>query len=93
MTIDKAFEGVRPHPCVEEGCDHVVPYDDEPWCFTHSPDSGSSVRGFSYRAAYPIACPQCDRGHPHLRLNVTIHCPCGRDIDRMEQLELRRAAG
>lgn len=37
------------HPCIEEGCEHIVPYDDEPWCFSHSPDSGSSVPGYSYK--------------------------------------------
>ena len=36
------------HPCIEPGCTHSVPFDDEPRCFTHSPDEGSSVRGYSY---------------------------------------------
>lgn len=36
------------HPCIEPGCDAMVPFDDEPWCFTHSPDEGSSVSGYSY---------------------------------------------
>lgn len=39
--------GYYPHKCVTEGCDRTVQYDDEPWCFTHSPDSGSSLRGYS----------------------------------------------
>jgi hypothetical protein len=42
-------EGVFPHECIEEGCSQVVQYDDEPWCFTHSPDDGSSVPGYSAR--------------------------------------------
>lgn len=39
--------GLYPHPCVHTGCDRTVQYDDEPWCFTHSPDEGSSVKGYS----------------------------------------------
>ena len=41
--------GRDPHPCITPGCNNLVEYDDEPWCFTHSPDSGSAVRGYSYR--------------------------------------------
>jgi len=40
------------HPCVVPGCTNTVPYDDEPWCFTHSPDSGSNVSGYSYAAGH-----------------------------------------
>ena len=29
------------HPCTERGCEHTVLFDDEPWCYSHSPDSGS----------------------------------------------------
>ena len=43
-------EGIFPHKCKELGCERIVQYDDEPWCFTHSPDSGSSIRGYSARA-------------------------------------------
>lgn len=39
--------GLFPHKCEHSGCDSIVSYDDEPYCFTHSPDSGSSVRGYS----------------------------------------------
>jgi len=42
-------DGIFPHKCEEEGCDRIVEFDDEPWCFTHSPDSGSSVAGYSAR--------------------------------------------
>lgn len=38
-----------PHPCDSPGCTHMVQYDDEPYCFTHSPDSGSSVSGYSWK--------------------------------------------
>ncbi len=44
------FEGHFPHKCEEDGCEFTVQYDDEPWCFTHSPDSGSSIRGYSAQA-------------------------------------------
>jgi len=40
------------HPCERTGCKAVVPYDDEPYCFEHSPDSGSNVPGYSYRASH-----------------------------------------
>ena len=39
------------HPCTHDGCTNKVAYDDEPWCFTHSPDSGSNVTGYSYKVA------------------------------------------
>jgi hypothetical protein len=39
------------HPCTAAGCTNEVQFDDEPFCFTHSPDSGSDVRGYSYKAA------------------------------------------
>lgn len=37
------------HPCEWGGCKENVQYDDEPYCYTHSPDSGSSRVGYSYR--------------------------------------------
>jgi len=39
--------GYYPHQCEEYGCERTVHFDDEPMCFTHSPDEGSSVRGYS----------------------------------------------
>jgi len=39
--------GLYPHECAEEGCTRIVQYNDEPRCFTHSPDEGSSVKGYS----------------------------------------------
>jgi hypothetical protein len=42
--------GIYPHECEEPGCTSVVQFDDEPRCFTHSPDSGSFVPGYSARA-------------------------------------------
>lgn len=43
--------GMFKHECAHNGCNITVLYDDEPYCFTHSPDSGSSFRGYS---AYKI---------------------------------------
>jgi len=37
------------HECIGPGCVTLVEYDDEPWCFSCSPDEGSSVRGYSAR--------------------------------------------
>jgi hypothetical protein len=40
------------HDCITPGCDSKVLYDDEPWCFVHSPDAGSSKPGYSAYLAY-----------------------------------------
>ena len=40
------------HPCEKKECKQFVAYDDEPWCFTHSPDEGSHVPGYSYKALH-----------------------------------------
>lgn len=46
--MDKLADfGIFPHKCEKEGCGEMVQYDDEPFCFTHSPDEGSSVQGYS----------------------------------------------
>jgi hypothetical protein len=42
------------HPCDYEGCDNIVMYDDEPYCYEHSPDSGSSFIGYSYKASHNL---------------------------------------
>ena len=39
------------HPCVAEGCKNIVPFDDEPKCYDHSPNEGSYVQGYSYKAS------------------------------------------
>ena len=43
MTSDGIFK----HKCVIASCSEIVLYDDEPWCYEHSPDSGSSLIGYS----------------------------------------------
>jgi len=40
------------HPCETPGCTEVVPFDDEPKCFTHSDDSGSHQIGYSYKKSH-----------------------------------------
>lgn len=47
---DPSWDGIFPHNCEEPGCIKQVQFDDEPKCFQHSPDSGSSVKGYSARA-------------------------------------------
>jgi hypothetical protein len=42
-------EGIFFHECEQEGCKIIVEFDDEPFCFTHSPDEGSSLFGYSAR--------------------------------------------
>lgn len=39
--------GLFPHKCEKAGCDSTPIYDDEPFCFKHSPDEGSSKKGYS----------------------------------------------
>lgn len=39
--------GLYRHKCSRAGCRTLVLYNDEPWCFTHSPDEGSSVKGYN----------------------------------------------
>ena len=49
------FPGFRPrnndgsHECEAVGCMTLVPYDDEPYCFNHSPRSGSLFADYSYK--------------------------------------------
>lgn len=42
--------GVFEHKCENPDCERIVLYDDEPCCFVHSPDSGSTVIGYSAKA-------------------------------------------
>lgn len=42
-------DGVFKHQCILADCETMVEFDDEPWCFTHSPDEGSSLAGWSAR--------------------------------------------
>jgi len=42
------------HECEHTGCDRKIQYHDEPYCFTHSPDSGSSVPGYDSRRNNPF---------------------------------------
>jgi hypothetical protein len=42
------------HKCEHAGCDRMVQYHDEPYCFTHSPDEGSSVAGYDSRNNNPF---------------------------------------
>lgn len=42
-------DGIFEHECIRPECTHRVEFDDEPWCFTHSPADGSSLPGYSAR--------------------------------------------
>ena len=46
--------GIFHHDCIQQGCTNIVVFDDEPYCFTHSPDSGSTLRGYSARRAHQL---------------------------------------
>jgi len=39
--------GLFPPPCEQPGCISRPAYDDEPFCFAHSPDEGSSFKDYS----------------------------------------------
>lgn len=43
-------DGIFWHDCEHPGCPYSVEFDDEPFCYKHSPDSGSSQYGYSARA-------------------------------------------
>lgn len=43
-------DGIFHHKCIEPRCTNHIEFDDEPRCYKHSPDSGSSVKGYSARA-------------------------------------------
>ena len=46
-TLDERY--FKLHKCEYAGCDTTVAYWDEPYCFVHSPDSGSSFRSYDAR--------------------------------------------
>ena len=50
MTRYSTEEAVFPHKCIEEDCETIVQFDDEPWCFTHEPDEGAWVARPGYSA-------------------------------------------
>lgn len=55
------LDGAERHPCAwPAGCEHTVEFDDEPFCFTHSPDEGSAVPGYSYKREHPRKEPADD---------------------------------
>lgn len=45
-----ADPGMYDHRCKRAGCRTIVAYNDEPYCFTHSPDSGSYRTNYSARS-------------------------------------------
>lgn len=55
--IDRPNDGIWHHDCERFDCGKVVIYDDEPYCFEHSPDSGSSVAGYSAREDFYLRNP------------------------------------
>lgn len=49
---DLSHDDIFWHKCAKQGCDRQVEFDDEPYCFTHSPDEGPShLDGYSARRA------------------------------------------
>ncbi len=81
------------HECITQGCDRRVEFDDEPWCFAHSPDEGSSIEGYSARKGIDtyevihILVNELDR-HGHGDLHY--HAPGYRDPDVLAALTIGR---
>jgi len=42
-----SMHGIFPHLCEQRGCEQIVIFDDEPYCYEHSPDEGSSFKDYS----------------------------------------------
>lgn len=73
---DIDFErGIVVHPCMAivgepdapRPCEHIVSYDDEPFCFTHSDDEGSSVRGYSWLDTFGVVDEWRERHAAYVR--------------------------
>jgi hypothetical protein len=47
-TYTFKFNADGSHECAVIDCNTFVEFDDEPYCYTHSPSSGSNVAGYSY---------------------------------------------
>jgi hypothetical protein len=43
------------HKCELGLCENIVPFDDEPYCYQHSPNSGSVLIGYSYKRSHQVA--------------------------------------
>lgn len=58
LTLDEQISknSDESHPCISPSCTNTVPFDDEPFCFIHSPDEGSHVRDYSYKAIEAKRC-------------------------------------
>ncbi len=86
-------EGIFDHECIKPGCALRVEFDDEPWCFAHSPDEGSSIEGYSARKGIDtyevihILVNELDR-HGHGDLHY--HAPGYRDPDVLAALTIGR---
>jgi hypothetical protein len=65
MTIENdPANGIWRHKCEMPECQYHIIYDDEPYCYTHSPDEGSSVRGYSAYANYLQSLELNENGIP-----------------------------
>lgn len=45
----RQFNNDGSHACETIGCKNVVSFDDEPYCFDHSPNYGSYFENYSYK--------------------------------------------
>ncbi len=82
------------HKCIIDDCERFVEIDDEPWCFTHSPPSGSSLAGFSARAVATNLSPHeviSTLMTELARLNQENQLPLSNNVDLRVQAALAQA--
>jgi hypothetical protein len=73
------------HPCEFESCTHPVAFDDEPFCYIHSPDIGSTAAGYSYKARQPQRAV-VEGGQEYELVSILWSCNgCGGVVDNTPQ--------
>lgn len=60
LTGDAVQQGLFWHVCLDRTCRYTVEFDDEPYCYTHSPNSGSSRTGYSARRDAVMTAAQAE---------------------------------
>lgn len=58
------------HPCEMGICDNIVAFDDEPYCYLHSPKNGAYMVGYSYRRMHRRKYAQTIIGETFVQHNL-----------------------
>ncbi len=71
-------DGIFVHGCISPGCEGLVGIDDEPWCFKHSPNEGSSIKGYSAKRSSDRANALHLSSHKYISTacHHTLHTKC-----------------